>query len=667
MIHLGDTRVDPYYWLREREEQEVLDYLNAENEYTAAILQPVEQLKNDLFEEIKGRIKQDESSAPYFQNGYWYYSRFETGKEYPIYCRKKENLEAAEEILIDGNKNAEGNSYYQVGNLSVSPNNQLLAYCEDTIGRRIYTVKVLNLATGELLSENLGNSSTNLAWANDNETFFYTQKDETLREYRIYSHFLGTEQDQDKLEFEENDDTFYCYVGRSKSGNYITIGSYSTLSSEVQIADANAPSGNFKSVLPREKEHEYSVANINEELYILTNYQAKNFRLMKCSVDNTDKANWEEVIAHRDAVLLEDIDLFNDFYVLSERENGLVQLRVIAWDGSYDYHIPFNDPAYVAYMGNNAEMDMTEVQFGYTSLTTPSSTFIFNIETKEQTLLKQQAVLGKFNVEDYQSERIWVKATDGTKVPVSIVYRKDTPRDGTAPLLLYAYGSYGYSMDPYFSSARLSLLDRGFVYAIAHIRGGSELGRAWYEDGKMMKKKNTFTDFIDCAKSLKEQQYCAPDKLYAMGGSAGGLLMGAIANMSPETFDGIVAQVPFVDVVTTMLDESIPLTTGEYDEWGNPNQKEYYEYMLSYSPYDNVAQQAYPAMLITTGLHDSQVQYWEPAKWIAKLRTVNTSNNDLLMHTNMDAGHGGASGRFEAYKEVALAYSFILKQAEINR
>ncbi len=666
LVHLGDTRIDPFYWLRERENQEVIDYLNAENDYTASVMKPYDELKEKLFQEIKGRIKEDDSSTPYFQNGYWYYSRYETGKEYPIYCRKKDSLESTEEILIDCNEKAKEHSFYQVGNYAVSPNNKLLAYCEDTQGRRIYTVRVLNLETGELHQESLENSSTNLAWANDNKTFFYTQKDETLREFQIYSHVLGTQQTADKLEYEEKDDTFYCYVGRSKSGKYISIGSYSTLSAEVQVAPTDDPSGNFRSILPREEKHEYSVAHIDNTFYILTNYKAKNFRLMKCEETNTAKENWQEVIPHRDDVLLEDIDLFEDFYILSERKNGLVQLRVKSWDGNRDEYIPFNDPAYVVYMGNNPEMKTEEVQFVYTSLTTPTSTFSYNIESKKQELLKQQAVLGDFNADNYTSERIWVEARDKTKVPVSIVYRKDTKVDGTAPLLLYAYGSYGYSMDPYFSSARLSLLDRGFVFAIAHIRGGSELGRAWYENGKMLNKKNTFTDFIDCAESLKSQGYSAPNKLYAMGGSAGGLLMGAIANMSPQTFDGIVAQVPFVDVVTTMLDESIPLTTGEYDEWGNPNQKEYYEYMLSYSPYDNVEKKAYPAMLITTGLHDSQVQYWEPAKWIAKLRQNNTGTEDLVLHTNMDAGHGGASGRFEAFKEVALDYAFLLKQAGIK-
>ena len=658
----GDTRIDNYYWLNERENPEVIAYLDAENAYTDAALANTELLQQELYDEMLGRIKQTDISVPFKKNGYYYYTRYEEGKEYPIYCRKQGSLEANEEIMLNGNEMAEGYAYFQIGGWEISTDNNLLAYSVDTVSRRQYTIYVKNLATDEIYPESIPNTSGNMAWGNDNKTIFYSVKDETLRPYKIVRHKLEEAYEKDEAVFEENDPTFYAFVFKTKSDAYVMIGSVSTLSAEYRFVDANNPQNDFELVQERQPDMLYSVDHYKNDFYIRTNLDAKNFRMMKTSVRKPEMTNWEEVIAHREDVLLEDFEIFNNFLVVNEREKGLLNLRVMSWDKKQDYYLDFGEPAYTAYTSTNVDFDTDILRYGYTSLTTPNSVYDFDMVNKTKTLLKQQEVLGGYNPDDYQSERLYVPSHDGVMVPVSLVYKKGLQKNGTNPLVLYGYGSYGASMDAYFSSARLSLLDRGFVWAIAHIRGGEELGRQWYEDGKLLNKKNTFYDFIACGEYLIEQKYTNAEHMFAMGGSAGGLLVGAVVNMRPDLWKGVIAAVPFVDVVTTMLDESIPLTTGEYDEWGNPNDKQYYEYMLSYSPYDNVEAKDYPAMLVTTGLHDSQVQYWEPAKWVAKLRTLKTDDNLLLLKTNMDFGHGGASGRFERLKETALEYAFMMNE-----
>ncbi|MGD1843761.1 MAG: S9 family peptidase [Salibacteraceae bacterium] len=655
----GHTRNDPYFWMRERDSKEVLDYLKAENDYLDTELKHTEGLQEKLYEEIVGRIKQSDLSVPYLSNGYYYYSRFEEGKEYPIFCRKKGNLEAEEEIMLDGNVMAEGQAFFQIGGLSVSPNNKLLAYGVDNVSRRLYTIRVKNLETGEILEDKIENATGSVAWANDNQTFFYTKKDEeSLRAHQNYRYKLGS--NESELVFEESDDTFGTFVYRTKSSDYIMMGSYSTLSNEYHFLSTDTPEGDFQVIQPRERELEYSISHYGDHFYIVTNLEAINFRLMKAPVNNCTKENWEEVIAHRENVMLEDIEIFKEYLVVDERKDGLNHIRVIRWNDNEEHYLDFGEATYLAYVSVNREFDTDILRFGYTSLTTPNSVFDYNLKTREKTLLKQQEIVGGYDPEGYQAERLYATARDGVKVPISLVYKKGIEKNGKNPLLLYGYGSYGSSMDPFFSSSRLSLLDRGFVFAIAHIRGGQELGRLWYEDGKLLKKMNTFNDFIDCGDFLIAQNLTSKEHLYAMGGSAGGLLMGAIINQRPDLWNGVVSQVPFVDVITTMLDESIPLTTGEYDEWGNPNDKAYYDYILSYSPYDNVAAKDYPAMLVTTGYHDSQVQYWEPAKWVAKLRDMKTSDQPLYFSINMEAGHGGASGRFAQHKETALEYAFLL-------
>ena len=658
-IH-GDSRVDDYYWLNERENPKVIEYLEAENVYKDTVLEHTEELQGKIYDEIIGRIKQTDLSVPYKRNGYFYYTRYEEGKEYPVYCRKEGNLEAAEEILLNVNDMAEGYDYFQVTGLSVSENNELLSYGVDTVSRRKYTLHFKNLRTGEIYGDNILNTSGSAAWANDNKTVFYALKDESLRSYKILKHVLGADVSGDKELFHEEDPTFGCFVYKSKSREYIMIASSQTLSTEFRFLDAGDPDGEFKIIQPRERDLEYNVEHFQDKFYVMTNSEAKNFRLMETPVVKTTKENWTEVIPHRDDVLLEGFEIFNDFLVLDERKDGLTQLRIIRWDDKSEHDLDFGEETYRAYTSTNPEFDTDVLRYGYTSLTTPSSTFDYSMSTREKTLLKQQEVLGDFDPANYHAERLYAVAHDGIRVPVSLVYRKGLAKNGKNPLLLYGYGSYGASMDASFRSERLSLIDRGFVYAIAHIRGGQEMGRWWYEDGKLLKKKNTFTDFIACAEFLIAEKFTRPDKLFAIGGSAGGLLMGAVVNMRPDLFKGIIAGVPWVDVVTTMLDASIPLTTSEYDEWGNPENKEYYDYMLSYSPYDNVEAKDYPAMLVTTGLHDSQVQYWEPAKWVAKLRAKKTDDNLLLLHTNMGAGHGGVSGRFRRYKETAMGYAFML-------
>ncbi len=657
-IH-GDTRIDNYFWLNQRENPEVIEYLKAENKYTKAALKPTEPLQEKLFKEMKGRIKEDDQSVPYEKKGYYYYTRYEEGKEYPIYCRKKGSLDAKEEILLNVNQMAKGYDFYRATGLSVSPNNKLLAYGVDTISRRKYTIYIKNLETGETYSDAIPMTTGYAVWANDNKTLFYTQKEEqTLRSHKIFRHTIGENKDQEI--YHEDDATFSTSVSKSKSEKYLVIHSGSTMADEYRFLDADKPMGDFKILQPRERGLEYSASHFGDHFYIVTNLEAKNFRLMKTPVDQTSKENWKEVIPHREKVFLEGIEIFKNYLVVEERKEGLAQMRIRNWESGKEHYVDFKEEVYSARISVNPEFDTETLRYSYSSLTTPRSTYDYNMNTKAKELLKQEKVLGDFDPANYKTKRLWAKADDGKKVPMSIVYRKGIELDGTNPTLLYGYGSYGATMDPYFRSTRLSLLDRGFVFAIAHIRGSQYLGREWYEDGKLLNKKNTFKDFNDCAEHLIKKKYTSPEHLYAMGGSAGGLLMGAIVNMQPELYQGVVAAVPFVDIVTTMLDESIPLTTSEFDEWGNPKKEKYYDYMLSYSPYDNVKAQEYPNMLVTTGLHDSQVQYWEPAKWVAKLRDKKTDDNVLLLHTNLEAGHGGASGRFEALKETAKEFAFFL-------
>lgn len=656
-IH-GDTRIDPYYWLNKREDPEVIAYLEAENAYKDANLAHTKDFQNQLFEEIKGRIKQDDQSVPYKENGYFYITRYEKGQEYPIYSRRKETLEATDEILLNVNELAKPYDYYDVSGLSVSPNNKLLAYGEDTVSRRIYTIRFKNLETGKMLEDKIPNVTGGAVWANDNKTLFYTVKDEALRPYKVFKHVLGTPVSEDVEIFHEEDATFLAFAYKSKSKKYIVIGSYARLTNEYRVLDANNPDGEFRVIQERIIGLEYSVAHFEDKFYIRTNWDAQNFKIMMTDEFKTSRENWEEVIPHRPDVLIEDMDVFKDFLVLSERVKGITQIKIRPWSGE-EHYIDFGEDAFMAYVSVNPDFDTSLLRVAYNSMTTPNSTFDYDTSKRSLKLLKQQEVIGDFDSANYRTERLYATARDSVQVPISIVYHKDFKRDGQAPLLMYGYGSYGSSMEPYFSSVRLSLLDRGFAYAIIHVRGGEELGRNWYDTGKLLNKKNTFYDFIDCAEFLLSQNYTSSDKLFAMGGSAGGLLMGAIVNMRPDLWKGIVSAVPFVDVVTTMLDDSIPLTTGEYDEWGNPNEEKYYHYIKSYSPYDNIESKDYPSMLITTGLHDSQVQYWEPAKYVAKLREVKTDDNTLLLHTNMTAGHGGKSGRFERLREVAMEYAFI--------
>jgi oligopeptidase B len=666
-IH-GHTRIDNYYWLNERDNPKVVEYLKAENAYKEAVMKHTEALQEKLYNEMVARIKQTDMSVPYKDQGYYFYTRFEEGKEYPVYCRKKESMDAAEEVLLNVNEMAKGYNYYSVSGLSVSPDNSLLAYGVDTVSRRKYTIYFKNLNTGEILPDNIPNTTSSAAWANDNKTVFYTSKDETLRPYKIFKHVLGTDISADKEIFHEKDTTFDAYAYKTKSKKYIFIASASTLSNEYRYLDADKPDGQFKIIQPRERDLEYSADHYQDKFYILTNYSnAKNFKLMEAPIDKPTKENWVELIPHRDDVFLQNFEVFKNHLVLSERKNGLTQLRVMSWDKTTDHYLDFGEETYSAYIAFNPEFDTPLLRYAYTSLTTPNSQFDYDMNTREKKLLKQEEVLGGFDSNNYHAERLYATAQDGVKVPISLVYRKGLKKNGKNPCLLYGYGSYGSSMNPGFSSTRLSLLDRGFVFAMGHIRGGQEMGRSWYEDGKLLKKKNTFTDYIACADHLVAEKFTNPEKLFAMGGSAGGLLMGAVVNLRPELFKGVIAGVPFVDVVTTMLDSSIPLTTSEFDEWGNPNVKEYYDYMLSYSPYDNVEAKDYPVMLVTTGLHDSQVQYWEPAKWVAKLRELKTDKNILLLHTEMEAGHGGVSGRFKRLRETALEYAFILDLIGIRK
>jgi oligopeptidase B len=663
----GQVRIDEYYWLRERENPDVLEYLKIENDHTEKAMAHTAGLERKLFDEIKARIKQTDMSVPYKRDGYFYYTRFEEGKEYAVYARKKESLDSPEELLIDANVLAEGHEFFAVGGWAVSSGQDILAYAVDTQGRRIYRTYFKNLTTGALLPDVIPEMTENLAWANDNRTLFYAKQDPiTLRSYRIFKHVLGTDSSEDQLVFEENDETFATWVFKTKSKKFLMIVSSQTLSQEYRYLEADHPDEEFKVFLPREREHEYQIDHFGEKFLVRTNDRAKNFRLMETPLDQTGKEHWREIIPHREDTLLEDFEIFKRHLVLEERRRGLTRIRVIPWGSGEEHYLEFDEPAYRANIGMNPDPDTSILRFDYTSMTTPLSIYDYDMNARTKTLLKREEVLGDFTPENYRTERLFARASDGVEIPLSIVYRKGIERDGQNPLLLYGYGSYGFSMDAAFASPRLSLIDRGFIYAIAHVRGGQELGRPWYDDGKLLKKKNTFTDFIACAEYLVRERFTNPEKLFAMGRSAGGLLMGAITNMRPELFKGIVAEVPFVDVITTMLDSTIPLTTGEYDEWGDPNQREFYEYMLSYSPYDNVEAKDYPNLLVVGSLQDSQVQYWEPAKWVAKLRALKTDQNRLLLRTNMEAGHGGASGRFKRHQETAFSYAFLLDLAGIK-
>ncbi|MEZ4722031.1 MAG: S9 family peptidase [Flavobacteriales bacterium] len=659
----GDKRIDNYYWLRDmdRKDPEIIAHLEAENAYTKAMMGQTENLQKELFEELKGRIKQTDESVPYFHDGYFYYTRFEEGKEYAIYCRRKSTMDSPEEILLDENELAKGFSYYQLGGFSISTNNNLVGYAEDTLSRRVYTIRIKDLDANSNLEDVIEGTSGNFVWANDNKTIFYTKKEETtLRSYKVFKHILGTSASSDIEVFHEKDATFNLGVSKSKSKKWLFIHSGATVSDEYQILSADHPEGSWKMFQQRERDLEYGLAHFEDHFYILTNLEATNFRLMKTSETMTEKSNWEEVIPHREDVLLEDVDVFTDYLVLSEKSKAQNRIRVINWKSQQEHYIQFDEEVYSVVTSTNPDFNSKELRIAYQSMTTPSSVIDYNMEDRSRELLKEKEILGGFDKANYETKRLWVTVRDGVSVPISMVYRKGTEFNEKTPLLLYGYGSYGINIDPYFSPSRLSLLDRGFVFAIAHIRGSQMMGRQWYEDGKMLNKLNTFYDFIDCAEFLVKNNYTSTGHLYAMGGSAGGLLMGTVINMRPDLWHGVIAVVPFVDVVTTMLDESIPLTTGEFDEWGNPKHEQYYHYIKEYSPYDNIEAKAYPNLLVTTGLHDSQVQYWEPAKWVAKLRELKTDSNVLLLNTNMEFGHSGASGRFEVFKEIALEYAFFL-------
>ncbi len=665
-IH-DDAVQDDYYWMidyfkKGEKSQEVIDYLEEENNYTNLMLQDTEDLQENLFHELKSRIKEKDESVPYYKNGYYYYSRTEEGKQYFKFCRKKGTLEGEEEVLLDVDQLAEGHAYYTAKGFSVSPDNRLLAFSVDTVSRREYTIFIKNIETGEIYPDQIKNTEGAAIWGNDNRTLFYTAKNPvTLLSEKIMRHTLGGDPAADVLVYEEKDNTNYIGVGKSKNGKYIMINSEGTLSSEIWLLNADSPQSEFRIFQPRIQDVLYSVVVLEDRFLILTNDGAINFRIMQCPLDHTDRSHWQPFIDHRPDVLISDIEEFKNFLAIAERKNGLTQLAIYNLKSQHQHYLDFGEVAYTVYPGINVEYNSDKLRYGYTSLVTPSSVYEYDMAKQKKILLKQQEILGGYDQTAYITERVFATARDGVQVPISIVYKKGTKLDGSAPLLQYAYGSYGASMDPTFSSNRLSLLDRGFIYALAHIRGGEEMGRQWYEDGKMMHKMNTFYDFVDCGKYLIDQHYCMPEHLYAQGGSAGGLLMGVIANIAPEQYHGIIAQVPFVDVVNTMLDDTIPLTTNEYDEWGNPNEKEAYYYMKAYSPYENIEAKEYPNLLVTTGLHDSQVQYFEPAKWVAKLRATKIGDAVLLLKTDMDYGHGGASGRFDYLKEIALEYAFLFK------
>lgn len=662
-------RVDNYFWLKNRDDPKVIEYLEKENDYFKKMTSDTEDFQETIYNEIKKKIKEDDQSVPYFLNGYWYLTKYQKNKNYPIYLRRKSDLNSKDQILFDCNLLAEGYEYFNLSNIKISPNNKFAAYSVDTLSRRLYTIRIKNLHTGEVLNDQIINTSGGFAWANDNKTLFYTNRDsDTLRNDKILRHVIGTKSKDDKIVFHEKDNTFYTSVSKSKSNKFIIISSHSTLTSEFQFLDANKPLDNFRLFNQRKRGLEYSINHYEKFFYIITNIDnAKNYKLMKTPIGGTEYENWINVIDHRKDVLIEGIDIFKNYLVISERANGLNRINVRKWDDSESYYLDFKSETFSSYTTTNVDFDTNILRYGFNSLTQPPSIIDFNMSSKKKTIRKQQQVLDdNFKNKNYISERIWSQSEDGTKIPISLVYKKGLIKNNKNPLLLYGYGSYGNTIDPYFSVSRLSLLDRGFVFAIAHVRGSEYMGRKWYDEGKLLKKTNTFKDFITCTKHLISEGYTNTNQTYAYGGSAGGLLMGSVINMEPELYNGVIAAVPFVDVLTTMLDETIPLTTGEYDEWGNPNNEEFYNYILSYSPYDNVKKMKYPNLLVTTGLYDSQVQYWEPAKWVAKLRELKVGENLLLLKTNMDSGHGGASGRFDALKEVAREYVFLFSLENIH-
>lgn len=663
-IH-NDRVLDNYYWMYDYfgkgpDSTKAVDYLIEENSYLKKVMEPTEKFQENLFKEMKARIKEKDESAPVFKNGYYYYSRTEEGSQYYKYCRKKGTLESKEELLLDVDQMAKGHSYYSVGGIKISEDNKLIAYSVDDVSRRQYTIYVKNIETGNLLKDEVKNTEGDICWANDNSTFFYTSKNPiTLLSEKIKRHVLGTDETTDVAVYEELDKSNYIRVSKSKNKKYIFIHSSATMSSEIRMIDASKPNDEFKIFQPRIKNVLYDVIPLDDKFLIRTNENAINFKLMECPLNNTNSSNWKEIISNRNDVLIQGIEPFKDFIVINERKNGLANMRIINLKNKSEHYINFGEAAYSADFDANPEYNSHILRYDFSSFTTPASLYDYDMINRQKKTIKQTEVLGNFNASDYNSERIYATAKDGTKVPISLVYKKGIKKDEKTPLLLYAYGSYGVSMDVYFNSTTLSLLNRGFIFAVAHIRGGQDLGRQWYEDGKLMKKKNTFTDFIDCGEYLIKEKYTGKGHLYASGGSAGGLLMGSIANMSPDLWNGIIAAVPFVDVVNTMLDENIPLTTNEFDEWGNPKNKDAYFYMKSYSPYENVEKKNYPNILVTTGLHDSQVQYFEPAKWVAKLRALKTDSNFLLLRTDMDFGHGGASGRFDYLKNKAMDFAFL--------
>lgn len=665
-----DLRIDDYYWLRERENPEVIDYLNRENDYYDCMTLHTKPFQDELFHEIKNKIKEEDQSVPYFLNGYWYVTKYKENLDYPIYTRFKSSLRSKEEILFDCNELAKTHDYFNLLNFKISPDNKIAAFSVDTVSRRLYTIKFKNLCSGEVLKDEIINTSGSFAWANDNITLFYTNRNtKTLRNDKIFKHKLGRKLKKDELVFHEEDETFYTNVSKSKSNKYIIISSFSTLTSEFQFLSADKPNDQFTLFNRRERGVEYSISHYEDHFFIITNKDnAFNYKLLKTKVQNTSFENWINVIGHRKDVLIEGIDIFKDFLVVSERFNGLNRIKIIPWDGSDSYYLEFESETFSCYTTGNLEFNSKKLRYAYNSLNEPHSIIDFDMFSKEKMLLKQNIVLdNKFSKDNYITKRIWADSRDGIKIPISIIYKNNLNKDGTNPLLLYGYGSYGNTIDPTFSISRLSLLDRGFIFAIAHVRGSEYLGRSWYENGKLLNKKNTFNDYIDCTKFLINEGYSSAKHMYAYGGSAGGLLVGTVMNIAPELYNGVIAAVPFVDVVTTMLDETIPLTTSEYDEWGNPNEKKYYDYMLSYSPYDNISKINYPNLLVTTGLNDSQVQYWEPAKWVAKIRANKIGNNKLFLNTNMDTGHGGSSGRFESIKDLVKEYSFLFDLENIYK
>ncbi|MCP4045489.1 MAG: S9 family peptidase [Gammaproteobacteria bacterium] len=659
----GHTRVDEYFWLRDdtRKNPEMLAYLEEENAYFDKIMEPVAALQETMFEEMTSRLDPDESSVPYFKDGYWYYSRYQPDSEYAFYARRKDSMDATEEILVDGNQRALGHEFYQLMGMEISDDHRYVAIAEDTSGRRINVIRILDTKSGEFLPELIKNASSSLAFSADGAYLFYLNKNlETLLAYQVMRHRLGTDSSEDVMVYEETDNTYYSGLGRMRSGEYIGLMHQNTDTTEVQLLAASDPLGSFKPFLPRETGHEYDLDHADGRFFVRTNWQAQNFRVMTVELENSaDKSSWKELIPDREDAMVSSVLAFNNWLVIGERKDGLRQVRIMAHDGSVDRYLEGSEDAFVMSPATNVNTNTDSIRYNYASMITPNQTWEIDLKTGESQLLKADQVLGGFVSDNYRSGRMMITARDGSRVPVSIAYHKDTELNGSAPALVYSYGSYGSSTDPRFRDSIISLLDRGFVYVLAHIRGGQEMGRIWYEDGRLMNKKNTFTDFIDVTRALQDKPIIDPARTYAMGGSAGGLLMGAVVNMAPQLYHGVIAAVPFVDVVTTMLDESIPLTTGEFNEWGNPKNKDAYEYMLSYSPYDQVSAQDYPNMMVTTGLHDSQVQYFEPAKWVARLRDRRTDDNKLIMHVNMDAGHGGASGRYRRYKETAQEYAFL--------